>query len=96
MSELVNTVQAHIMRGGRVESQTDQMAVVVYGKQPNHILHVLLCVITVGLWIPVWLILYSTQRERRYVITVDSNGGVHEREHKQAISAYDKWREKRN
>lgn len=94
-SNLAVKIQEHVMRGGRIESQGDDLAVVVYGKRPNHVLHLLLTVFTLGLWLPVWAIIDSTQRERRVILTVDESGHVREREHKQAVSLYQKWRQRR-
>lgn len=63
-------------RGWRVESQTDTTAVMVKGKKPNHILHLLLTILTAGLWGIVWIILALTQKEHRMVLTADENGLV--------------------
>lgn len=38
--------------------------------------HLLLSLVTLGLWIPVWILLGLTQRERRKVIRVDASGNV--------------------
>jgi hypothetical protein len=34
------------------------------GKQPNHILHLLLSCITFGIWLPVWLVLSVARKPR--------------------------------
>jgi len=73
---LINAVAAEVARGARVESQSDYQAVVVRGKRPNHVLHLLLSLVTVGLWIPVWIVLAIVKHEKRTVIRVDQCGNV--------------------
>lgn len=68
--QLSNMVAMEVARGWRVESQTDTMAVVVRGKKPNHILHLLLTVFTLGLWLPVWLIVAMVSGEKRKTLSV--------------------------
>jgi hypothetical protein len=48
----------------------------VRGKRPNHILHLLLSVVTLGLWLPVWALLAVTSHETRAVLTVRPDGSV--------------------
>jgi hypothetical protein len=62
--------------GSRVVLQEDFDAVLVYGKNPNHILHLLLSIITLGLWIFVWILLYFTSREKRYSLHIDEYGVI--------------------
>jgi len=50
--------------------------VVVTGKPTNHILHLLLSIFTLGLWIPVWIILAIVGGEKRRIIAVDDFGQV--------------------
>jgi hypothetical protein len=73
---LAQQIQMAVARGGRVESQGDTMAVVVYGKPVNHILHLLLTILTAGLWIIVWIILVVSGGEKRWMINVDESGNV--------------------
>jgi len=47
-------------------------------KKVNHILHFLISVITVGLWLPIWLIL-SLPVRKMFKIAVDESGNVTER-----------------
>lgn len=62
--------------GWRVESQTDFQAVLVQGHRPNHLLHLILSVLTVGLWLIVWAILAIIGGEKRRVLRVDEAGNV--------------------
>lgn len=58
----------------RVESQTDTQFVIVYGRRPNHLLHFLVGLFTLGLWWFVWLIIAIGTREVRRIVTVDEYG----------------------
>ncbi len=62
------------MAGWRVESVTPSQAVMVNGRGPHHILHLLLSVFTAGLWLPVWLIIALSAREVRAVVTAHPDG----------------------
>ena len=73
---LNRAIQAELVRGGRIESQTGSSAVVVRGNRVNHILHLLLTVFTLGLWVIVWLIISASGGERRRVVSADQYGNV--------------------
>jgi len=60
----------------RVESQTDYQAVVVKGKKTNHILHLILTIVTFGLWAIVWLLVYAFGGEHRWMVSVNEYGQV--------------------
>ena len=63
--------------GYRVESQTDYQAILVRGRRPNHLLHLILSIVTLGLWaIFVWLPVAVFGGEKRRVVTVDAYGNV--------------------
>jgi hypothetical protein len=73
---LANAVAGRVATGYRVESQTDMQAVLVKGKKPNHILHLILTLVTAGLWLLVWIPLAIFGGEKRTVLTVDDYGTV--------------------
>lgn len=74
---LATTVNGYVRDGYRVESQTPHQAIVVKGRRPNHLLHLILSILTVGLWLLfVWLPLVVFGGEKRRVITVDTFGHV--------------------
>ena len=64
-----------IAKGWSIESQGQYHAVIVQGERVNHLLHLILSIITVGLWIIVWLIVISGGQERM-MIYVDEQGEV--------------------
>jgi len=73
---LADVIAGGVKRGWRVESQTDYQVVLVHGHRPNQILHLLLSIITLGLWIPVWILVAVFGGEKRRVITVGDQGQV--------------------
>ena len=73
---LARAVANEIRQGWRVESQTDYQAVIVRGQRPNHILHLILTIITVGLWGLVWIAVVALGGEKRGVIEIDAYGNT--------------------
>jgi hypothetical protein len=70
-------VHDNIVRGGaRVESRSDYQAVLVRGRRPNHVLHLLLTIVTLGVWALVWIGVASSTGEKRALLTVDEHGAV--------------------
>ena len=60
--------------GGRIETQDDRMAVILQGRPVNHILHLILTIVTLGIWGLVWLALVIFRGQKRQMITVDEYG----------------------
>lgn len=60
--------------GWHVRHQSSYFVALVRGKKPNHILHLLLSLITFGIWLPVWLILGLTMEEKIQTIEIDTFG----------------------
>lgn len=73
---LANAVAGQVRKGWGVQSQTDFQAVLVKGHRPNHLLHLILSVVTLGLWIPVWIVLSIVKGEKHRVVRVDEFGNV--------------------
>lgn len=73
---LARTIQGQVAAGGRIESQSDFQAVIVTGKPLNNVLHLILTLVTFGLWAPVWIALAIFGGEKRSMITVDDFGNV--------------------
>jgi hypothetical protein len=68
---LAQAVAEQIAQGYRVESQSDFQAVVVKGKRPNHLLHLILSLITLGVWLIVWITLSLTMHVHRRIVEVN-------------------------
>lgn len=71
---LGESVGNFVRAGYRVESQSGFQAVVVRGHRPNHLLHLILTIFTLGLWLPVWIIVALASGEKRKVLAVNSEG----------------------
>src|SRR4051794_17106415 len=65
-----------IRQRARVESRSDYQALLVQGRRPNHVLHLLLTIFTLGLWLFVWAAVTGWTGEKRALLTVDEHGTV--------------------
>jgi hypothetical protein len=78
-AERIQILKSYVMKqvsnGARVELQDDFSAVLIWGRRPNHILHLILSIITGGIWLIVWLFL-SFSGERRRVYSIDNYGVI--------------------
>lgn len=74
---LAGAVTGYTARGWRVDAFGPGQVTMVHGKRANHVLHLLLAVVTAGLWLPVWLVVGLSAREVRQVIAVDPWGRVY-------------------
>lgn len=70
-SALDSRVARELASGGTLESQSGYTAVIVKGKKVNHILHLILSVITAGFWLIIWAILVFTNKRQRMVLHVN-------------------------
>lgn len=77
-SRLATAVQQEVSRGGRVESQADFSALIRYGKPVNHVLHLILTLLTFGFWVIVWIIaaIVSANNNKAISLLVDDFGQV--------------------
>jgi len=77
-SRLSLAVRQEVAAGGRIESQTDYTAIVRHGKPVNHILHLILTLVTAGLWAIVWIIvsIVAASGRKAVSLTVDEYGQV--------------------
>lgn len=77
-AQLAQGVQQEVVQGGRVETQGDYNAVIRYGKPTNHVLHLILTLVTLGLWGIVWLIIFiiNTTSTKTITLNVDAFGNM--------------------
>ena len=74
---LEERIRLNIGNGGaRVESRGDYEAVIVRGQRCNHVLHLLLTLVTLGLWLIVWVLVAIMTGGQRALLTVDEYGQV--------------------
>lgn len=69
-------IRAQVCLGARLESRTDDAATVVTGRPLNDTLHMLLAVLTLGLWLPVWVLMTAFGGEQRRVLRINQSGEV--------------------
>ena len=69
-------VTKEVARGGRVELHSDFDTVLSFGKRPNHILHLLLSLITGGIWLIVWVLIVVGGGVSRTSYHVDRYGWI--------------------
>jgi hypothetical protein len=62
--------------GGTVQMRGGNQVVLEYKAKPNHLLHLILSILTLGLWLVVWLIVAITSRDKHETIAVDEYGVV--------------------
>jgi hypothetical protein len=75
-SVLARTVANEVRNGWRIESQADYDAYLVKGQRTSHVLHLILTILTVGLWGIVWIVMVYLNRDQRETINVDEWGNV--------------------
>lgn len=62
--------------GWRIETRSDFQATIVKGHRVNHILHLILTLITLGIWAIVWILMVIFGGEKREMVTVDPYGNI--------------------
>lgn len=75
-ASLAQAVARAVAGGARVESHAPYQAVMVTGNKVNHTLHLILTLVTCGLWGFVWIALALIMKEKRTVLTIDPYGNV--------------------
>jgi hypothetical protein len=73
---LGRAIHTQVAQGARVESQGDYQGILVTGHRPNHVLHLILGFVTLGLWWIVWLGLAIFGGETRMSVNVDEWGNT--------------------
>ena len=73
---LEKAVSYKARQGSRIEYRGEQEVVVVTGSKPNHILHLLLTIFTLGLWLIPWIIIGVFGGEKRETLSVNEYGEV--------------------
>jgi hypothetical protein len=75
-SALDRALQMHGAQGWRIENRSDFQATIAKGKETSHVLHLLLTLVTVGLWLIPWLGLGVLGGVKRRMITIDEFGNL--------------------
>jgi len=77
---LTNYLHQATATGWRIESQGPSSATLVSGQPINHVLHLLLTLVTCGLWGVIWLVISMDTTMKRASVLVDETGQVHWRD----------------
>jgi hypothetical protein len=75
-SILEKQVISYVSRGWRLDTQTDFAAVFSSGKRLNHILHLILSLVTFGFWIIFWIVIGLTNKIAITTVSVDKFGNT--------------------
>jgi len=73
---LAQAVQSEVVNGWRVESQTDESAVLAKGGTTNHTLHLILTILTCSAWGLVWIAMVIINQRKTLMLRVDEYGNV--------------------
>ena len=73
---LQHQVLNNAAKGWTVLSQTQTQASLTKGKDTSHLLHLVLSVVTLGLWIPVWIVVTIAAGKKTRLVTVNEQGSV--------------------
>ena len=76
---LAGAIAQAAAEGKRVESQGDSQVTVVRGKRPNNVFHIIMTVLTAGVWfflVWIWILIFGG--EKRWLLTVDDFGNIRE------------------
>jgi hypothetical protein len=71
---LAQIITAQVVDGARVESQSEYQVVLARGHRLNNFMHLILTIVTFGLWGIVWLLLGLFGGEKRRVAFIDEWG----------------------
>ncbi len=69
-------IQKWAKKGWRVENRSDHQATIAKGKKVSHLLHLVLSLITLGVWLIIWLLMGLFGGIGRRLVTVDPDGNV--------------------
>jgi hypothetical protein len=75
---LDRTLASRGAQGWRIENRSDFQATIATGKPVHHVLHLILTILTAGLWAIVWIIVAITGGIKRHLITIDEYGNIAE------------------
>jgi len=75
-AQLAQAVAREVAGGTRVESNSDYLALLFFGKPVNHVLHLILTLVTFLLWAIVWIWVAVAGGEKRVILPGDDHGNV--------------------
>lgn len=76
-ARLEQAIREQARDGWWIESQSATQASLARGKDTSHVLHLILTILTVGIWLLVWIPVAALGGRRTKVLTVDPRGIVY-------------------
>lgn len=73
---LAGAVNDSARHGWQIVSQTGSQAQLKKGKPTSHLLHLILSLVTLGIWLPVWIAVAIFAGEKHKMVSVDEYGRV--------------------
>jgi hypothetical protein len=75
---LATAISNEVRSGWNVQSQSDYQAVMhIPAQKTNHVLHLILTILTLGLWVVVWIAMVVIHKgEQHEVVSVDEYGNT--------------------
>ena len=74
---LDGAVQRALEKGAKLESRAEFSAVLILPNKPNHMLHLVLSIVTLGIWLLTWLLVVLRGKEARIQVSVDEEAVIH-------------------
>ena len=65
--------------GWRIETRSDYQATIATGNKINHTLHLILTIVTAGIWGIIWIMMAFIGGIKRHMVTIDDYGNVLDR-----------------
>jgi len=75
-NKLALAISTEVTKGWRVESQSQIQAVLVKGKPINNTLHIVFSVLTLGVWLLIYVPILLVNRRQTKIIRVDEFGNT--------------------
>jgi len=78
MNENLNQYVQNILVSSNwnIVSQTDSSVILGRSKKVSHIMHFILSILTGGLWLIIWILMFVRKSEQRRSISISSDGKI--------------------
>jgi hypothetical protein len=68
-AQFEDLIRLHVLRGYRIVYRSPDMVTVEWQPRVNNALHAVLTLVTLGLWLPVWLLRLFAHRRQQITLT---------------------------
>lgn len=73
---LDEAINEHLVHGAHIQSRTATQATLKYGEEPNAAIHLLIALLTCGIWIIAYIIIASSNHVQYRTLRVEQDGTV--------------------